>query len=73
MQDVWYTRRRPRRLDSQEDQIYPETSVLQEYKTALLSQEKAEGDLDFFQGAPGELIASFRGDSIEVRITPAPC
>ncbi|KAJ6443564.1 LOW QUALITY PROTEIN: Monooxygenase FAD-binding protein [Purpureocillium lavendulum] len=65
VQDVWYTKRRPRRLDTQEDQIYPETSVLQEFKTALLAQETTLNDVDFFQGAPEDLVTNFRGESVE--------
>ncbi|UNI15372.1 hypothetical protein JDV02_001909 [Purpureocillium takamizusanense] len=65
LQDVWYTTRRPGRQDNQDDQTYPDMSVLQEYKAALLSQERTECDIDFFKEAPADLVANFCGECIE--------
>ena len=66
MQDIWPTRRRPRSLETQEDQFHPDTSLLQEFKAALISQESTGTAPDFFSGAPDDLVAKLQGHRSEV-------
>ncbi|PNY26274.1 Uncharacterized protein TCAP_03798 [Tolypocladium capitatum] len=65
IQDAWPVKRRPNRHDSHEDQSHPDTSLLHDFKAALLCQEGTDTARDFFRGAPDGLIARLQGESVE--------
>ena len=67
IKDVWITNRHPGRSEPQEDQVDPETNLLEGFKRALQAHPSANPRRNYFQGAPDDLLAKLHGKSNEVR------